>query len=441
MRILIWLLLLPYLQSAGIKEDASKVLYQKKFKWINLTDSELPKWYNPTDLCILNSTDFRKFPQQTRADDCRQYSRGNRRQFCGVGMGNNNYPCYGPFGSSRPHFKRGVEGYTNAALKPLLTLFTYLHLTNTTLVLLGDSTMRQKLQALACELTREVDGEMWSTGELFGVVPCQTMITFYFPSEKNRKFKYPPVSSLFASKNSSRSSSSSVHPLANQAITVYAISLGPKSIDCYTNLLKKEKKMFMNITNDYQFKNETTSSKASTQEQQFSDKEKLDHIETHGTYGNAAYWINDLNFQQHRSVFILANMGLWYNEEGGYLTAVKPVLDWLLSVGRRKISDHEGNTFHNTMVWHETLRQHWYNSYQTGYYNSYESNQYMKNIIHTVNASTVPFEELASPFLCAKVTNVSAGSDWRNEIVQTVFENNLDFQKYIHSFPISEITK
>lgn len=132
-------------------------------------------------------------------------------------MGNNNYPCYGPFKEARPHFKQGwckyiysniyyilcicvcggisynystilesilyyriqytttttttytntitiviittilgIEGYTNASSKPLYETFMLLIKHNTTLVLLGDSSMRQKLQSLECEIHRLV---------------------------------------------------------------------------------------------------------------------------------------------------------------------------------------------------------------------------------------------------------------------------------------------
>lgn len=74
--------------------------------------------------------------------------------FCGVGMGNNNYPCYGPF-TGRQGFKKGVRGYTDALSTPLTNAIGLMQKYNYSLVLAGDSTNRQKLQALYCEINRE----------------------------------------------------------------------------------------------------------------------------------------------------------------------------------------------------------------------------------------------------------------------------------------------
>ena len=80
---------------------------ESKFQWRDLSDNELTQWYTPADLCVLENTEIKAFPQTTRATNCTKYSKGSRRMHCGVGMGSNNYPCYGPFGSARPSFKRG----------------------------------------------------------------------------------------------------------------------------------------------------------------------------------------------------------------------------------------------------------------------------------------------------------------------------------------------
>jgi hypothetical protein len=415
------------LHNATVREKALEVLHQKKFKWVKLNDDQLSQWYHPVDLCILNSTHRLKFPQDIRADDCKEFSRGSRRQFCGVGMGNNNYPCYGPFSTARPHFKEGVEGYTTFSSKPLIDLFTYFHLTDTTIMLLGDSTMRQKLQALTCELTRETNGHIRFNGDLFGIVPCTTAITFYFPPEK--KFTYPELPSVFAK----RKTPTGAHPLAGQSITIYAISIGPRSIECYSKLLKKEKKAYMNISNDYQFVNEGETTITPSKE----------HIETHGAYANAAYWTNEINLNQHRSILFLANMGLWYNDEEGYLKALGPVLEWLLSVGKRKTGSNgknDGNTtsFHNIIAWHETLRQHWMNVDDTGYYNSRDAEAYTSTVWQSANYSEIPVDQFVAPFGCAKTKNVS---DWRNDLMKEEYLKNMEYQKYFHLLPMAEITR
>ena len=426
-------ILLCFDHISGIKEESRQILFQRKFKWVNLTEDELQRWYNPTDLCILNSTIVNKFPQDIRINQCKQYSHGNRRQFCGVGMGNNNYPCYGPFSTARPHFKMGVEGYTDPSAAPLLDLFTYLTLTKTTLMLLGDSTMRQKLQSLTCELMRETDGHVRFMGDLFGIVPCHTVITFTFPAANHRRFRYPPVPKIYREllrKNTKH------HPLAGQSISISAISLGPKSIDCFQKLLRKESKDGLDPGNDYRLtvSNVTLSN--------FSWKK---HLSDQGIFGNAANIVNEVNFQQNRSVFMLTNMGLWYNEENDYLTALSNVLPWLLSVAQRNYSSSNSNNFgvriKNVVAWHETLLQHWYNSYGTGYYNSYESKEYAKEVIAKQNISLLPLSDIVSPFLCPAIRNNSRLSDWRNELFKEFLDENFTYQKHFTVLPVAEISR
>ena len=110
----------------------------RTYTWRDLTQEELESWYSPTDLCVLNTSTTNSFPQDLRANECVNVSRGSRRVHCAVGMGNNNKPCYGPFSNGRPNFKRGVDGFTNASSKPLLKAFNYFIDHNTTMILLGD---------------------------------------------------------------------------------------------------------------------------------------------------------------------------------------------------------------------------------------------------------------------------------------------------------------
>ena len=118
----------------------------EKFTWRDLTQEELKSWYTPTDLCTLESTHYKQFPQSIRSKNCSHLSSGSKRMHCGVGMGSSNNPCFGPYSTARPSFKRGINGYIDANSKPLTQLFRNALKTNTTVVLVGDSTMRQKVQ-------------------------------------------------------------------------------------------------------------------------------------------------------------------------------------------------------------------------------------------------------------------------------------------------------
>ena len=55
---------------------------------------------------------------------------------------------------------------------------------NTSIVFLGDSTMRQKVQALECELLRE-DKRTRAKGNMYGILPCDTEIKIMFPDGKS----------------------------------------------------------------------------------------------------------------------------------------------------------------------------------------------------------------------------------------------------------------
>lgn len=407
-------------QVMSLFDDYRKVLNQKSFRWVDLSENELGQWYQPADLCILNSTDRLKFPQDVRADDCYHYSKGSRRQFCGVGMGNNNYPCYGPFNSARKYFKRGVDGYQNADAKPLLSFFAHLFLTNTTFIMLGDSTMRQKLQALQCEITRETNGQAKFNGNVFGILPCDTYLHIYFPLSKNRRFQYP----VFKANNITYK----YHPLAGQAITLYAISLGPKSVDCYKKILTEQKKDYMDPKQNYRL---------------FSKAEdpsiQIDYLrtETEGVYGNAARYVNQLNYEQSKNVFVFANMGLWYNLPIEYGPILPVVFEWLTSVKKRP-------HFDNTIAWHETLRQHWSN--RNDYSGNYDKNEIYaaSEALKAVNYSSYPFQEFIGGLCCSKITNDSEAADWRNEMVRSILydrENYPNFEKAIHLLPLANITK
>ena len=117
--------------------------------WQDLTPTEIKQWYTPTDLCMLQSEDRASYPQTVRAEKCASVSGGVRKLQCGVGfsgssIGNKGAPCFPPF-VSRSSFLKGIVGYTDPLQKPLLEVIWNLYRTNMTMVLLGDSLMRQVL--------------------------------------------------------------------------------------------------------------------------------------------------------------------------------------------------------------------------------------------------------------------------------------------------------
>ncbi len=343
------------------------------FQWRDLTQDELTKWYTPADLCVLDNPEISSFPQDIRARNCTKYSGGNRRMFCGVGMGNNNYPCYGPFGSARPSFKRGVVGFTDASDKPLLQAFSNLLRRKTLLVFLGDSTMRQKLQALECELRRE-DPRIKFHGNLFGILPCDTTLKVYFPD--------------------------------GQMTEVHSISLGPKSIGCLKGGLG-------------------------------------DKAPGGGVFENPASIIKNINTQLNQSVVVVANMGLWYNDETEYGKVVPPVLEWLNSISGRPNylqddSDPVRKDISNIITWHETVSQHWVSPSGSGYF--------FKPMVDAQETAwgdwgKVPLDQFMVPNCCTRVTNTSFMADWRNDIVKENIRGNADYKKKIILLPVADITR
>lgn len=173
-----------HLKITSAEEVKRPKTFSDKFTWRDLTIDELKSWYSPADLCVMNSVLRNRFPQDIRQYDCANYTKGSRKLFCGVGFGNNNRPCYGPYGQARPSFLRGIDGYTDSTQKPMMEALEQMIRTNTTLVLLGDSTMRQKKQALNCQLIRE-NPSLWIRGNIFGVTPCDTILTVTFPDGRS----------------------------------------------------------------------------------------------------------------------------------------------------------------------------------------------------------------------------------------------------------------
>jgi hypothetical protein len=349
------------------------------WKWRDLTDNELAQWYTPADLCVLNASSRSAFPQDIRARDCYHHSKGSRRMFCGIGMGNNNYPCYGPFGETRPSFKRGLEGFTDASSKPLLEAAQRLLDSHSSLLLLGDSTMRQKLQALQCELSRE-DPRIRFHGNLFGIVPCDTLLRIYFPDKRE--------------------------------LQVYGISLGPRATECIQKHFPDHK---------------------------LTETELERMIQEDATLGiayHASKLMDMINHEQNRSITVIANTGLWYNIEQEFRQVIPGVLQWLSQIRQRQ-RNHHGNSLQNRVAWHETLRQHWISHDQTGYFEQTIVDAQETNW-KTQNLEAVTPREFMVPHCCHSIHNAT---DWRNDIVHTLIQANATYSKSIPILPMADITR
>lgn len=339
------------------------------FKWKQLSDQELNDWYTPADLCVLENGEIGAFPQDIRSRNCSEFSKGSRRMFCGVGMGNNNYPCYGPFSSARPSFKRGMVGYTDSTKKPLLEALSRLLDNNAVLVFLGDSTMRQKLQAFECELRRE-DPRVKCHGNLFGILPCDTALKVHLPD--------------------------------GRATQMYAISMGPKSIGCLKDGLGEK-------------------------------------APGGGVFENPAHIIKEINMKYNRSVVVIANMGLWYNEESVFLQSIPSVMEWLNSISGTPSYIQPGQKIRNVIAWHETVSQHWISYSGSGYFHKTIVDEQEKN--WPKDWTSISLSNFLVPNTCVHITNTSYMADWRNDIVYDIVRANPEMQKNIAILPLASITR
>ncbi len=337
---------------------------QCSFKWKDLTQKELEEWYTPTDLCMLQSEDKAGYPQHIRANNCSEFSQGSSRLFCAVGMGSNKQPCFSPF-VSRPSFKRGLVGYTDAARKPIMEALRNIANANVTLILLGDSTTRQKIVALECEILREHPKNEFK-GITFGILPCHTEFEI-------RLHDSPHV------------------------IKMHGISIGPNSVDCLKGGLGRA------------------------------------DVDGGGVYENARHIIKEIN-DNNQGVFILANLGLWYNDESKFEPVVVPLLDWLGRVA-------SNTKVQNIVAWHETMHQHWPNSIGSGYFN--------KMVVDAqeddwnsgrVDLKSLPLSEWQVPNCCVPISNTSWMADWRNDIVKQYIYATPE-RKKISLLPFADITR
>lgn len=139
--------------------------------WRPLSASELQAWYSPVERCMLANNDTAQ-PTNHLKQRC-----GDRSRYlgCHVGMGYHGVPCFAPL-AGRSGFLSGFEGFTDASARPLERLVHGLVRGNASLVLIGDSLMRQRWQWLECEFKREnAANQVFSVlGSLKEKLPCRT---------------------------------------------------------------------------------------------------------------------------------------------------------------------------------------------------------------------------------------------------------------------------
>lgn len=294
------------------------------------------------DLCLLKSEDKMKFPMDQRAGNCSNLKGGKG---CGVGLGHVGHVCYPPY-SSRLHFKRGLVGYSDGSKQTLTDTFTRLAQLNVSVVFIGDSTTRQKVVAMDCQLKRESWKNYISGLTYRSILPCHSKMTIGL----------------------------------NKGVTtldLHQISMGPNSKQCLEG----------GVGN-------------------------TNHIV--GVYENARHIVNYINKVENRSVLLLANLGLWYNDVDSFDVAVPHVLNWLKDVS---MTGGEGTGAKNIVAWHETMRQHYDSDIGNGYF--------IKEVVDAKEASwntetfnyfyNVTVKDWHVPNCCQDIR--LPGNDWRNEIV------------------------
>ena len=319
--------------------------------WVDLSEQEIDDWYSPLEICMLKLSDREMSSPKAAYETCQYQGLRNpgHNKGCVLGKGSNKFPCYPPY-TSRKSFTRGLKGYTDSSQKPLLELLKKLQQHNYTLVLLGDSTMRQKLNALDCELKRE-DNKAWIEGDLRGILPCHSSHKTHFDDAD----------------------------VGHVSVDIHAISVGPVSINCLEGGLHKH------------------------------------DPDGGGFYENARDIIYKLNHEEKKNVMLIANMGLWFNDEVKFQFALTGMMNWLANVSDTTV----GGQVHNMVRWHETMSQHWPNNVGSGYYfKPMEYGVVFADRTYNETLETVSAEEWQVPGCCVPITNTSRGCDWRNEYAE-----------------------
>lgn len=334
----------------------------EKLEWRSLTDNELGLWYSKVDLCMLNQTELYKFPGVIRREKC-GWIRG-QQSACGVGMGTIGEPCHSPY-AGRTSYRKGVKGYTNALHTPLIDAFSNLKKANAVLVLVGDSTMRQKLQAIECEIRRE-DRNIKVQGWFRAVLPCHTKLKITF---KDGNFT-----------------------------EVHGLSIGPNSANCLVGGL--------GYSAPYD-----------------------------GIFEHAEHFIKGINFNESKSVLVVANAGLWYNNEAKFSYAMPGVLQWLHNVHKLKNAS-------NIVAWHETMSQHWESVTGNGYYLKEISDRIEYLWLNgSIDLTKMTPQEVHVPTCCHKISNYTEPADWRNYIIKQFIRSNPEYSNDILYFPFADATK
>lgn len=222
---------------------------------------------------------------------------------CTVGWGHMGYPCFQPF-ISRLHFRRGLTGFTDATRPILSETIVNLAKSNVTLVVLGDSTSRQKILAMQCQIQRESHKSKIEPLAFWKIAPCHEKSTIYI---RKKGFE-------------------------NVQLNIHQISMGPNALSC--------------------LKNETLSTimHQTKPPKDITNSERMFYI--------AKNIINHINMFENQRVFVIANMGLWFNDQSLYMQNIPPIVEWLKSVSEYKFNDSR----RNIVAWHESLHQHYYST-------------------------------------------------------------------------------
>ena len=269
--------------------------------------------------------------------------------------------------------------------------------------------MRQKIQALECQLLRE-DYRIRTQGDQFGILPCDTTLQIKFPDGREA--------------------------------TVFAVSMGPNSVKCLKGGAQKlapSGGIFENIKSiverinsiDSSICNSTTtpstvdSSKMSTNVSSSPATEReLSRLRTLTCRGNIRSPSPSAVDRGGRNVLLVANMGLWYNEEDGgmehgeirskaeFQKALPTVLSWLADT-----ANLAGRT--NVVAWHETSAQHWRSASGSGYFDVklVDAQEVEEPFKHP---EMLPTHTMQLPNCCERITNASAEADWRNFFVHAL---------------------
>jgi hypothetical protein len=280
------------------------------------------------------------------------------------------HPCYQPL-SSRSHYKKGLAGFTDGKKEILSSTMVNLAKNNISLVFVGDSTTRQKVIAMDCQLKRESSRNYISPMDYSRVLPCYSKM--YIGIDRGKYW-----------------------------LDLHQIGMGPNAVDCADKKLLKV--------------------------------HKLSHTRM---FNNAQNIIHHINTVEKRRVFVIANMGLWFNQEDALEKSIPYVIDWLKDVSERTV-----NNLTNIVAWHETLHQHYDNDIGNGYYfKKMVEIEEKKRRDMNMNFSSININKWHDPFCCQSIRNFTEELDWRNHIVRRYLEHKQYLNKNIVLFPFSKATE